>query len=746
MNRKLCLLILALAVALLAVSCAGAADYQCRLTGDEESYSEPDLHEDYSDAEETYFGYNYMAKYRLPKVKLFIFRTQDADNEDNWSQLSGFKVSWDFVPDSDFLKLKEITSDASSDIFVITGYFPDSADAYACNFEITATVTSIDNPRYAEYAVGTTTSFDTVLRVDVIPDPEHLAPSSGDFAKYVICSGDTNLNEVNSDYLVTVTVSADYDEMMDIYEHYIRSDSEYSVNIPEWMTFEITGEQKSFSNEELEAALADSGGRALTSIVLKFNDKYDGKLLGKLQDGTKARVNIPLVNAYDYDAPEIALSWDVTYRKDPEPFTVTSAKTFEFTLQPGSNDKASAEYSGSAPVTFVSGNVSNDVKFTVTSTDINAETGKGTITVNIEADKNAKDGVYENVFTFSDKKGNSDSITVKVTMKKPVPPAPAVKKITISGEPRTFTLKAGESAKTTLTASGDISGKITWSAGSVTPAADILVSSQSLNDTSAEFSIVAGKNVAAGSYSVEAKAADTAGTSASVTLSITITQTPDNNTPDNNTPDSNTPNNDTPNNNTPDNNTPDNNTPDNNTTDNNTPNNNTPSNNALNLTNRIKITNESGNTVEAEPMSRLSAGNKAVYVISLEGTGITARAWKLLINGTEVDSSSFMADEAVSVSAVNWARITKSDSVSATVEAAPPANLSVDSLVSLSVTGTDGNEYTADLGTVERTSGRIIAGSGTSGGCALGFGVLAVLPAMYFAAVRKKSQRQSASN
>ena len=90
LKRNLGLLLLVLAAVILAVSCAGAAEYQCRLTGDEESIEEPDLHEDNPDAEDGYFGYNYLAKYRIPKVKLFMFREQDADNEDAWTQLQRY--------------------------------------------------------------------------------------------------------------------------------------------------------------------------------------------------------------------------------------------------------------------------------------------------------------------------------------------------------------------------------------------------------------------------------------------------------------------------------------------------------------------------------------------------------------------------------------------------------------------------------------------------------------------------------
>ncbi|MBR1438523.1 MAG: hypothetical protein IJ587_08300, partial [Synergistaceae bacterium] len=647
------------------------------------------------------------------------------DYEDEGRELTGFTVSWDLVPEHNFLKLKEITSDASSDIAIVSGYFPDSADAYTCGFRLIATVTSLENEQFRTYAVGTKSSFD-VLELSVVADVDHIAPTSSDFAKYVIYnSKDVNLHEVNSDYSVTITVSDDYDSLMDYYDRYIRSDSAYSVNIPEWMTYEIKGEQTSFSTEELRVAFEDeNNGRALTHIVLKLNDEYDGKLLGELQDGTKARVNIPLVSRDDYDALEIVLSWDVVYRKDPEPFAITSAKTFTFNLEPGSKDKGTAEYTGSAPVSIASKDTESDVKFTA------RYTGKGVITVNVEADKNAKDGVYENVLTFTDAKGNSDALTVKVTVKKPTPPAPQVNPINITGEPKAFTLKAGESAKTTLTASGGAGGKVTWSIGAVTPTADILVSSRTLSDTSAEFSVVVGKTVAAGSYSVNVNAADTAGTSSSVKLTITVTaDTAQDETKDNPQDNSQENQQDNPQENPQDN------------QQDNTEDNSQSNTDAQNLTEKIRITNNSGSSLDSRPLSTLTAGTRAVYVISLEGTGITATAWRLLINGVEVDASSLSEAEAVSQSASSWARIVKSDETSATVEAEPPANLSVDSQVSLAVTGTDGKEYTADLGTVEKAeSTGIGVGPGTSGGCSTGFGVLVFLSAFCFCSERKRKQ------
>lgn len=724
MDRKLCVFFLAVMALLLVVSFAMAEDnFVGVLVVDEEApFSEPDPHEDYAGdlAEESHFGYNYFAKYRVPKesqLKLYVVEAAKAeDYEEAGIELKGFKVSWDFVPDNDFLKLKEITSDASSDIWTVVGYFPDSADAYTCKFQVMATVVSVNDSEWANDVIGTKNSFDKELEVTIGADTDHIVPVSGDLAKYVIYdSKDVNLNEVDSAYKVTVTVSADYSRI-GYYKHYIQSDDEYRVNLPEWLTCEITGEQRSFPNEEIASKFEDT--KAITSIVIKFNDKYEGKLLGELEDGTRARVNIPFLSEDDGDFDSgILLSWDVVY-KAPDPFAITSAKTLTFNLAPGSKDVATAEYSGSVPESFTSKDVASDVKFTVSSTDIDSLTGKGKITVNIEAAGSAKDGVYENVFTFLDARGKSDDLTIKVTVKKPeepTPPTPPAKTMAITGT-SSLSIKAGESAKTTLTATGNVSGKVTWSAGSVTPAADIVVSSQSLSDTSAMFSAVVGKNVAAGKYNVEVKASDTAGTSASTTMTITVTQDTkqEDDSPQEDTPQ------DTPQDNPQE-----------------EPKENT---DAQNLTNRIKITNEAGTSVESMPLSSLSAGAKAVYVISLEGTGITAKAWRLLINGVEVDASSLPAGESVSSSASSWAKIVTSDATSATIEVEPPANLSVDSLVSLSVTGTDDKEYTVDLGTVEKAESGMTSGVGSSsGGCSAGFETLAVLAAFCFLTGRKHS-------
>lgn len=713
---------------LLACTCAYSADRECRLVGDENSFEVPELHGDNPDADSSYFGYNYLAKYRLPKAKLYIFKPENADDEDSWTLIpdTAYTLSWDLVSGFEGLKLKEKTSDASGDIFVVSGYFPDSADVYTCRFLITATVSSVSDETYRQYALGTTTSFDEPLEISVGADTEHIPATAADFAKYVIYnSKDIMLNEVTEDYSVTVTMSADYDNIDKRCTRYIRSDDEYTVNLPEWLTYEATGVQTSFSNTELEEAF---NGRALTSIVIKFNDKYDGKLLGELKEGTKARVNIPLVSADEYDNPEIVLSWDVTYHKKPDPFVITSSKTLSLNLEPGKTGSLTAEFSGSAPVKCDSKDVPA-VKFIVANTAIDPATGKGTINITAEARDNAEDGEYESVFTFTDAGGNSDAITVKVTVKKPVTPA---KTLTITGEPKTFSLKAGGTAKTTLTASGDINGRITWTTGAITPTADIIVSYVAKGDLSAEFSVVVGNSVKAGTYSSEIRATDSAGTSAGATLRITITEeqkTPGTDTSDDKIPSQ------TPGTKTSDDKTPSQ-TPGTKTSDDKTPGQ-TPSTDAdtnpYNLTEKIKIRNESGTSAQSRPLSSLSAGSKAVYVISLEGTGVTAKAWKLLINGLTVDSAFFWAGSFNPSASTSWAKITSSDSTSATIEATPPANLNVDSAVSVAVTGTDNQEYTADLGTVAKaTTTQTIPLSSSGGGCQGGFGMIVLAALMAF--------------
>ena len=688
------MLLLAFAWVLLAFTPVMAADYQCRLLGDDEKIDDTQLHEDNpEDVNDTYFGYNYLAKYRLPNLKLVIFRPSDEDDEDKWTRLQDFTVSWDFTFDSDNLKLKELTSDASGDIFVVSGFMPDSADAYTERFVATATVVDIANDTYKPLAIGVKASFDDELEVNVTRDTDHIPATPADFARYLVYdSDDIDIHEVGPDYSVTVTMSKDYDEILQSYNRYIRSDEEYTVNIPEWLSWEITGEQTDFLSEELESEFADK--KAITAIVIKFNDNYDGKLLGDLQDGTIARINVPILSADDFGASEIILSWDVTYRK-PAPITITSGKTLSFTLRPGSTDVGTAEYTGSNPVRIASSDVSSDVRFIVGHTDIDEASGKGTITVTVEASDNANVGEYEKTFTFTDAYGNSDTITAKATVEpKPVQPTPTpqnpesndptpntpntpdipvptVRTITITGEPKTFSLKAGASSSTTLTATGDVSGAVTWSAGSVSPAADILVSATSGN-ASSTVSIVIGKNVAANTYSVVVSARDSAGTSASTTLRITITD--ETLKPDQQEQEQ---------------------------TD-------------TNLTSRIRITNEAGSTV-SQPFSSLKAGSSAVYTISLEGTGVTAKVWRLLVNGVAVDSAIFAAED-------SWARIVTSNENSATIEANPPENLSVDSKVSVSITGNDSKEYTADLGTVKKAEANqpySPVGS-SSGGCNAG--------------------------
>ena len=733
------MLLLAVMAMLLVASCAYSAARECRLLGDEATFESPELHEDNPDADESYFGYNYLAKYRLPKAKLYIFKPENADDEDSWTLIpdTAYTLSWDMVSEFNGLKLKEKTSDASGDIFVVSGYFPDSADAYTCRFLVTATVVDVNDETYREYAIGTTTSFDESIEISIGPDTEHISATPEDFARYVVYnSKDISLNEVTEDYAVTVTMSADYDNIDKRYGRYIRSDNDYTVNLPEWLKYEITGQQTSFSNEELKEAFEEVNGKAITSIVIKFNDNYDGKLLGELKEGTKARVNIPLVSADDFDNPEIVLSWDVEYHKKPDPFVITSSKTLTLTLEPGKTGSLTAEFSGSDPVRCDSRDVPA-VKFIVGNTAIDPATGKGTINITAEARDTAEDGEYESVLTFTDAAGKSDSLTVKVTVKKPATPAGS---LTLTGDPKTFSLKAGGTAKTTLTVEGNANGRITWTAGNVTPTADILVSCTAQGDSSAEISIVVGNNVAAGTYSSEIRATDSAGTSAGATLRITITadqkeqeQTDNSNDNTNQQTDNNQ--NDNTNN--------QNQNQDTNNQNQNTDNNNQTNTDSRNLTEKIKIRGESGSSAQSKPLSSLQAGSRAVYVISLEGTGVTAKAWKLLINGLTVDSAVFWAGGFTASASTSWAAITSSDATSATIEATPPKDLNIDSAVSVAVTGTDNQEYTADLGTVskattsqeEQTTTTRLYSSG--GGCSGGFGMIVLAAMLAFRAGKR---------
>lgn len=843
---------------------AMSADYECALIPDEFYLpEEPELHEDNPEANDTYFGYNYLAKYRLPKLNLFIFPRGEED-EDKYTQLKDFTVSWDFTFPSDHLKLKEITSDASGDIFIVSGFLPDSADTYTERFLVSAKVTSISDDRYKSYAIGTEISFDTdELEIKVERDDGHTSATSADFARYLVYdSSNINLHEVGPDYSITVTMSKDYDDLLQSYSRYIKSSNEYTVNIPEWLTWTITGEQTEFNSVELEEQFSEE--KAITSIVIKFNDNYEGKLLGDLKDGTTARINVPLISRDDPDASDISLSWDITYRKPPA-FTVTSGKTFSVELRPGSTDIHRAEYTGSNPVSITSSDSPAGVKFIVGHTDIDAS-GKGTITITVEASGSANDGEYKKDFTFTDAYGNSDKLTATVTVKRPpaftissgktltftlhpgstdiataeytgsnptritssdspsgvkftvgrknidasgkgtitvtaealntatagdyektftftdtygrsdtitakativIPPTPVITitgepktfslkagnsasttltatgdvrgavtwtvgtvspaadvrvsatsgsassvvsivvgdsvsagtysvnvtakdfsgtsasttlrititapSITITGEPKTFSLKAGEAVSTTLTATGDVSGAVTWTVGNVSPTADIRVSTTS-GSASSTISISTGQNVAEGTYSIEISARDSAGTSASTTLRITITEPLSPEPPEQDT----------------------------------------------DLTNRIAITDEDGAKVSSRPFSSLKAGATALYTVSLEGTGITAKSWRLIVNGADVDSAMYAAAD-------SWARIVTSDATSATIEADPPENLGNDSTISLAVTGNDGKEYTADLGTVKKadsSSSNITGIKGSSGSCNFGAGAI----------------------
>ena len=80
--RKLCVVFLAAALVVCAVSAALATDYGYALVavGEGNYIEEPELHENYDDAGAGYAGHNYFAKYRVPDVGLYIYDVSKVED------------------------------------------------------------------------------------------------------------------------------------------------------------------------------------------------------------------------------------------------------------------------------------------------------------------------------------------------------------------------------------------------------------------------------------------------------------------------------------------------------------------------------------------------------------------------------------------------------------------------------------------------------------------------------------------
>lgn len=618
-----------------------------------------------------YVGCNFYGRFRLPELMIVSY-----DNEVEYPEETSvdvkFKLSWTMTSELEGLSLQGISSDTSGDFAIISGVLPASADTYTYPFHMTATITEIEGSEY-QSLVGKSLEMETNEDITATYEEELTAYTEipADYVSdYIPSLSEINLKNVTSNY--SVTVNSIYNARQSKYDDYIESGDygDYLPDLPKWLTCTVTSRDDS-AGEDYDTFTE----KPITSITIKYNDAYKNQF----KDGTKGIVRINFLD--DTAEASSFLSWDVYLSV---PFEISgSNKSMTFALDAGGDPAyKSVNFTGAAPVRYVSSNnIADNVTLTVTSDD-----KAGTITVTAQALDTAKAGAYNTNLTFYDANGNSETLSVKVTVTVPVKPA-----ISLSGT-KTLTLTAGEaSAKTKLTVveavEGSISGDISWD---ITIPSGLQVQITDSGDKFAEFTISADSSATAGTKTVTVKATDKLNAlSASANIAVTV-NTPKQEEPKKEEESSKT---------------------------------------AEDITSSIKITDEAGGSKSSKPFSSLAPGSSTTLTISLAGTGITAKTWAISINGVTSDT---VSTSSFKTSASSWAEITQSSATEATIKVAPPSDLSTDSAITMLITDSNNNEYTADLGTVQKSSSPSSPTTTTTNlkssgsGCNSGLGVFAL--------------------
>ena len=388
---------------------------------------------------------------------------------------------------------------------------------------------------------------------------------------------------------------------------------------------------------------------------------FNNDYKGIFKDGSKGVVRIPFVNGEN--EADAVLEWAVELS---EPFTIsTTPKTVEFALTAGGDPVVkTVNYTGAAPVKYEAVSITG-INFTVTSDD-----KAGIITVTAEATSAATAGTQEATLTFTDAKGRTDTLTVKTTVTVPKTP-----EITFDGTKVLTLIAGGDSVKTKITAGGSAEGKVTWAIGTVPAGLKIVITDS--GDKFAEFTLSADNAATTGNKTVSITATDSKQLKGTVNLAVTVNAQQTQETQQ-----------------------------------------------AEDITSSITITDDTGAASAREPFSSVKPGESKKFTISLPSS-ITAKIWKLLINGIETQSVT-VASSAIQTAADDWAKITSYNGTTATIEANVPSSLANDSAISMSVADTNGKEYNAVLGTVKASSASSKPLGSSGGGCDTGLGALAL--------------------
>lgn len=308
LSKKFFVSLIAVFVLLVSVSSAMSAEYAYVLKAIEEGTTAPADPEIFAnDLEEGYSGYNFKARYRLPQLGLYLYNDEDKDDEDKWTLLKDYTISWDIASaDHTGISISERIKDSTSDILVLKGVLPEVTALTQYKILLEAKVMSITDSRYSP-AVGVSTKdyadgVDGNIAIDINPD-DHKKATEAELKTFVVSYDKTAVETVSSDYSVTVNTTKD--SMTDKFNEYIQSDDEYRVNLPEWLTCTV--------NNTDAATPEDFDAKQATSVTIKFNQDFKDTL----QDGEKAVVRIPLIKN-DNDTVGPVLAWDVTFTK-PKP-------------------------------------------------------------------------------------------------------------------------------------------------------------------------------------------------------------------------------------------------------------------------------------------------------------------------------------------------------------------------------------------------------------------------------------------
>ena len=673
MKRKIFLLACVLG---LLVATAAGAETEFNLVSVYNEDSATNLQEQ----ENTYAGFNFYGAYLLPELQIASFDAEDYDTatEKDFLSSKDFKVSYSLVSEQTGLSIWGVRHTASGDVVVIGGVLPAAEEGYDYDFQILAKVVEVASADY-EAAIDKTFEFDgDEIQVEICGSDEVFYTLTGEqIADNIVDFDDIDINTATKDYSVQVVAVKN---RSGVYDGYIASgdyadDVDFKIDVPVWLTCEIASVDEA-ANEDYFGTFED---KPVTSIIVKFNNDYEGPL----KDGTKGVVLVPFIGNTEDRELTYVISWDVEYS---EPFKISGKKFMEFSLLTGNSSFDVTSFSGAKPVSYTAApDISSNVALGVTSDDEN-------ITITATVPSTAKGGTYSTVLTFNDAKGQSDTLNVSVKVSEP-----AKREIVLSATKSSINLQPGSSDKTVITASGFISGDISWDVNFTS--ANLSVDITKSGDRAAVLTVSTDKDVTPGVRSIPVKATDTVNkltTSINVIVTVTAPQNPDPVNPPPASPEDSTPTTTQP----------------------------------TNITNRINLTDNSGGTRSAMPLSSLKPGQTDTIKISLANSGITAKKWSLRINGVESDAVS-ISNLMVNTSATSWAQIISSSSTEATVKADPPSNLSTSSAVTIVVTDPSGDEYVADLGTVEASSSSSSSSSSnigsSGGGCGIGFSSLALL-------------------